>query len=145
MGGSEIIFCAYFRHCLRPLCSTLSTWFIISIRSLGFSGECLGQHAGSDQAANLGDGNGACELVSFVLLHSWHGLDVTCELIIHFLWCVVNETGVIRWNYGDAQLGACKETIQGGNHFRYWVQNGPNGNRSVFLKPNRVGERCELT
>ena len=28
-------------------------------RSFGFSGECLGQHSGSDQAANLGDGNGS--------------------------------------------------------------------------------------
>ena len=28
------------------------------LRSFGFSGECLGQHDGSDQAANLGDGNG---------------------------------------------------------------------------------------
>jgi hypothetical protein len=27
-------------------------------RSFGFSGECLGQHAGSDQGADLGDGNG---------------------------------------------------------------------------------------
>ena len=37
--------------------------------SFGFSGECLGQHSGSDQAANLGDGNGysmlhPCFLVS---------------------------------------------------------------------------------
>ncbi|KAF8963025.1 hypothetical protein BDZ97DRAFT_1732534 [Flammula alnicola] len=68
--------------------------------SFGFSGECLGQHSGSDQEANLGDGNG-----------------------------YLNETSVIRWNYGDPQLGSCTETIQGGNHFRYWVQNGPNGNR----------------
>jgi hypothetical protein len=43
------------------------------------------------------------------------------------------ETAVIRWNYGDPQLGACKETIEGGNHFRYWVQNGDSGNRCVAL------------
>jgi len=73
--------------------------------SFGFSGECLGQHDGSDQAANLGDGNG-----------------------------YKNETAVIRWDYGDPELGSCKETIQGGNHFRYWVQNGPNGNSgSIFM------------
>lgn len=41
----------------------------------------------------------------------------------------MNETAEIRWNYGDAQLGACKETIEGGDHFRYWPQNGPQGNR----------------
>jgi hypothetical protein len=72
--------------------------------SFGFSDECLGQHAGEQQAADLGDGNG----------HK-------------------NETAVIRWNYGDAQLGACKETIQGGNHFRYWVQNGPSANSGAIF------------
>jgi len=34
-------------------------------RSFGFSGECLGQHSGSDQAANLGDGNGSSVYFSF--------------------------------------------------------------------------------
>jgi len=72
--------------------------------SLGFSNECLGQHSGSLQAANLGDGNG-----------------------------YVNETAEIRWNYGDAQLGACRETIQGGSHFRYWIQNGPQGNSGAIF------------
>ncbi|KAJ2934488.1 hypothetical protein H1R20_g2608, partial [Candolleomyces eurysporus] len=73
--------------------------------SLGFSGNCLGQQADSFQAANLGDGNGD-----------------------------KNETAVMRWNYGDAQLGSCRETIQGGNHFRYWIQNGPQRNSgAVFM------------
>ncbi|KAJ3568247.1 hypothetical protein NP233_g5837 [Leucocoprinus birnbaumii] len=72
--------------------------------SFGFSGECLGQHSGSDQEANLGDGNG-----------------------------YLNETGVIRLDYGDPQLGTCKETIQGGNHFRYWVQNGPSANSGAIF------------
>ena len=45
-----------------------------------------------------------------------------------------NETAVIRYNYGDPSLGTCQETIQGGNHFRYWVQNGPQRNSSaVFM------------
>lgn len=45
-----------------------------------------------------------------------------------------NETAVIRYNYGDPALGTCQETIQGGNHFRYWVQNGPQRNSSaVFM------------
>uniref|UniRef100_A0A8H7XQU2 Uncharacterized protein n=2 Tax=Psilocybe cubensis TaxID=181762 RepID=A0A8H7XQU2_PSICU len=72
--------------------------------SLGFSGECLGQHSGSDQGANLGDGDG-----------------------------FQNETSVIRWNYGDPQLGSCKETIEGGNHFRYWVQDGPSANSGAIF------------
>jgi len=72
--------------------------------SLGFSNECLGQHSGAPQQANLGDGNG-----------------------------YVDETSEIRWNYGDAQLGACKETVEGGTHFRYWFQNGPQGNSGAII------------
>ncbi|KAJ3871612.1 hypothetical protein F5879DRAFT_430342 [Lentinula edodes] len=63
--------------------------------SLGFAGECLGNHLGDDQQANLGDGNG-----------------------------LINQTGVMRWDYGNVQTGTCEETIDGGNHFRYWIQNG---------------------
>ncbi|KAJ6583879.1 hypothetical protein DFH09DRAFT_1143695 [Mycena vulgaris] len=73
--------------------------------SIDFSGECLGQHQGTPQQANLGDGNG-----------------------------FLNETAVLRYNYHDAQLGTCQETIQGGNHFRYWTQNGRSANSSaVFM------------
>lgn len=73
--------------------------------AVGFSGECLGQHAGNGQGANLGDGLG-----------------------------YRNETAVIRWNYGDPQLGTCRESIEGGNHFRYWTQNGKSANSgAVFM------------
>ncbi|TCD70162.1 hypothetical protein EIP91_004632 [Steccherinum ochraceum] len=63
--------------------------------SFGYASECLGQHLGDDQAANVGDGQG-----------------------------LLNETAVIRWDYGDPELGSCKETIEGGGHFRYWPQIG---------------------
>ncbi|KAJ1303232.1 hypothetical protein OPQ81_011430 [Rhizoctonia solani] len=69
--------------------------------SMDFSGECLGQHLGSDQQANLGDGRGA-----------------------------VNETAVMRYNYKDPYVGTCRETIEGGNHFRYWVQKST---KAVFM------------
>ncbi|KAH8981883.1 hypothetical protein EDB92DRAFT_1952784 [Lactarius akahatsu] len=72
--------------------------------SIGFAGECLGQHSGSNQAANLGDGHG-----------------------------YLNETAVMRWDYGDPTLGTCKETVQGGNHFRYWTQTGSEANRCALL------------
>ncbi|KAH8104647.1 hypothetical protein BXZ70DRAFT_921860 [Cristinia sonorae] len=73
--------------------------------SFGFSSECLGQHLGDEQGANLGDGHGT-----------------------------LNETAVIRWNYGDPELGSCRETIEGGNHFRFWVQDGPEGKSgAIFL------------
>ncbi|KAH9976550.1 hypothetical protein BJV74DRAFT_861849 [Russula compacta] len=65
------------------------------LQSFGFASECLGQHSGSDQEANLGDGQG-----------------------------YLNETAVIRYDYGDPTLGTCKETVEGGNHFRYWRQTG---------------------
>lgn len=45
----------------------------------------------------------------------------------------VNETAVIRWDYGDPVLGTCKESIEGGNHFRYWIQNGGDANTCVII------------
>ncbi|KAJ7490588.1 hypothetical protein FB451DRAFT_622396 [Mycena latifolia] len=72
--------------------------------SIGFAGECLGQHQGDPQQANLGDGNG-----------------------------FLNETGELRWDYGDPSLGTCQETIKGGNHFRYWPQHGASANSSAWF------------
>ncbi|KAL1408791.1 hypothetical protein Q8F55_005604 [Vanrija albida] len=67
----------------------------------GLSTECLGGGFGSKQNASL---------------------DATHR----------NETqiGVLRQNYGDPYLGACKETFDGGNHLRYWRQNSTN---ALFL------------
>ncbi|KAI9058229.1 hypothetical protein FKP32DRAFT_1581667 [Trametes sanguinea] len=72
--------------------------------SVGFGAECLGQHAGDAQTANLGDGKGQ-----------------------------VNETSELRWDYGDPSLGTCTETIKGGNHFRYWVQDGSKANSGAIF------------
>ncbi|KAH9936142.1 uncharacterized protein B0H18DRAFT_972465, partial [Fomitopsis serialis] len=74
--------------------------------SFGYSTECLGQHDGTPQRADLGDGNGS-----------------------------TNQTAEIRWDYGDPELGTCQETIQGGSHFRYWIQNGNSMTRAgaVFM------------
>ncbi|KAG8860826.1 hypothetical protein FRB96_003559 [Tulasnella sp. 330] len=63
--------------------------------SIGFAIECLGLHQGTLQSVNLGDGRG-----------------------------YVNETAVIRWDYGNPLVGTCEETFFGGNHFRYWRQIG---------------------
>jgi hypothetical protein len=35
----------------------------------------------------------------------------------------------MRLDYGDPTLGTCKETVEGGNHFRYWVQSGGSADR----------------
>ncbi|EIW59158.1 uncharacterized protein TRAVEDRAFT_28476 [Trametes versicolor FP-101664 SS1] len=72
--------------------------------SVGFGAECLGQHAGDAQTANLGDGKGQ-----------------------------VNETSELRWDYGDPELGTCQETIKGGNHFRYWVQDGSQADSGAYF------------
>lgn len=101
---------------------TVAFLLCVLLRSFGFSAECLGQHAGAPQTADLGDGNGSGQ-------SSPRGPTRIWLIITNIVLSSVNETGVIRLNYGDAQLGACKETIQGGNHFRYWIQNGPQGNR----------------
>lgn len=45
----------------------------------------------------------------------------------------VNQTAVIRWDYGNVQLGTCEETIDGGNHIRYWIQNGSNANSGAIF------------
>jgi len=69
--------------------------FIAYAQSVGFGGECLSAHLGGDQMANLGDGSG-----------------------------VVVQEAVHRQDYGDPSFGVCQETINGGNHFRIWTQNG---------------------
>ncbi|GJJ14089.1 hypothetical protein Clacol_008346 [Clathrus columnatus] len=78
-------------------------------RSVNFSTECLDQHLGGPQTANLGDGNG-----------------------------FTNQTAEIREDFGNALLGTCLESLIGGNHFRYWRQNGPEANTgALFLaRPN---------
>lgn len=45
----------------------------------------------------------------------------------------MNETAELRWDYGDPSLGTCEESIQGGDHFRYWVQNGKSANSSAIF------------
>ncbi|KAK8864254.1 hypothetical protein IAR55_001500 [Kwoniella newhampshirensis] len=68
--------------------------FLNYMLTAGLGEECLGQHLGSDQSANLGDGQGN-----------------------------VTEVEELRYNYGDPYIGTCQETFQGGLHLRYWIQN----------------------
>ncbi|WWD17449.1 hypothetical protein CI109_101890 [Kwoniella shandongensis] len=68
--------------------------FLNYMLTAGLGEECLGQHLGSDQSANLGDGKGN-----------------------------VTEVEELRYNYGDPYIGTCQETFQGGLHLRYWIQN----------------------
>lgn len=77
--------------------------FLDFMVSIDMAGECLGQHDGNIQTANLGDGNG-----------------------------YVNST-TLRYDYGDPSLGTCKETILGGNHLRYFNQNGSQADSGAWF------------
>ena len=43
------------------------------------------------------------------------------------------NNGVLRYNYGLASVGTCRETFQGGNHFRWFIQNTKQAGTAVFL------------
>ncbi|GAA5932218.1 uncharacterized protein JCM15063_001157 [Sporobolomyces koalae] len=70
--------------------------------SLRFSPQCFQWYEErSQQAANLGDGNGP-----------------------------LNQTTIFRYKYDDPVLGTCSQTLQGGNHFRVFQQNGTNNGQA---------------
>lgn len=73
-------------------------------QSLNFSTECFGQHSGGYQAANLGDGNGS-----------------------------INQTGLFRYDFGNTGTGTCIESLDGGNHMRFWRQNGSSENTGAYF------------
>jgi hypothetical protein len=75
-------------------------------KSLGFSIECLDQHKGGPMQADLGDGNGR-----------------------------VDQTVELREDFGVSFLGigTCLESLNGGNHFRMWRQNGPKANSGALF------------
>ena len=78
--------------------------------------ECFGAHLGAPQTANLGDGNGA-----------------------------VNQTIELRNDYGNPDIGACWESLVGGNHLRMWRQNGPNAHtNALFLAYVNVNTMCHI-
>jgi len=78
--------------------------FLNWAQSLDMSTECLGQHLGGPQAANLGDGNGA-----------------------------VNQTVELRADFGNDILGTCLESLIGGNHLRMFRQNGTQANTGALF------------
>ncbi|KAF5380242.1 hypothetical protein D9757_008207 [Collybiopsis confluens] len=102
-GGSMLDASAGFGEPLNVIISGLSSPGVLDptktfynyAKAIGFSYECLGLHIGNPQQANLGDGRG------------W-----------------INETAVLREDYGNPGLGTCGESLVGGNHFRIWQQEG---------------------
>ncbi|KAJ7695015.1 hypothetical protein B0H14DRAFT_3100567 [Mycena olivaceomarginata] len=72
--------------------------------ALGYADDCLGMHLGGPQAANLGDGNG-----------------------------YVNQTQMLREDFGSTPIGTCLETLIGGNHYRVFRQNGSEANSGALF------------
>ncbi|KAN0124287.1 hypothetical protein V8E52_001936 [Russula decolorans] len=64
----------------------------------------IGFPPGAPQTANLGDGNG------------W-----------------VNQTMELRNDYGNPDIGACWESLVGGNHLRLWRKNGPKAHTNALF------------
>lgn len=85
--------------------------FLIWATALGFGVSCLGQ--GNNEGfmyANLGEEN------PDVLQGSMSG-----------------NNGVLRWNYGLPSVGTCRETIEGGMHFRWFQQHTRKAGTAIFL------------
>ncbi|KAI0289482.1 hypothetical protein BC826DRAFT_957107 [Russula brevipes] len=78
--------------------------FVHFANAIGFAKECLNVHLGAPQTANLGDG------------HGW-----------------TNQIMELREDSGNSAIGACSETVKGGNHLRMWRQNGPTANTSALF------------
>ncbi|KAH9987858.1 hypothetical protein BJV77DRAFT_1173278 [Russula vinacea] len=78
--------------------------FVHFANALGFGQECFGAHLGAPQTANLGDGNGS-----------------------------KNQTIELRKDFGNPVIGSCWESLLGGNHLRYWRQNGPKANTGALF------------
>ncbi|ORY89386.1 hypothetical protein BCR35DRAFT_300550 [Leucosporidium creatinivorum] len=79
--------------------------------SIQYSEEFLGQSLGERQAANLGDGNGQ-----------------------------LNQTDILRYNFGDPNYGTLQESINGGSHVRYWKQNGSEADSGAWFVAASVEE-----
>ncbi|KAJ7105748.1 hypothetical protein C8R43DRAFT_1092104 [Mycena crocata] len=88
----------------------LSTRGIVNYgNALGYGDDCFGIHLGGPQAADLGDGNG-----------------------------MVNQTQMMREDFGSAAIGTCLETLMGGNHYRVFRQTGPQANSgALFLAASK--------
>jgi hypothetical protein len=89
--------------------------FLAFMQSVDMSAECLGLSEAASLSANLGDGQGT-----------------------------VNATTTLRYNFGDPSTGTCTETIEGGNHLRYWQQTGSAANSSAYFLAVSVEQNVTL-
>ncbi|GAA5911231.1 uncharacterized protein JCM6883_001949 [Sporobolomyces salmoneus] len=103
-AGGEPLNVVISLHSDRRILDDFDT-FLDYCASLRFSRQCF-QWADGDslQAANLGDGNE-----------------------------FVNQSTILRYNYDDPIFGTCSESLQGGNHFRIFHQNGTNADTGAWF------------
>ncbi|BGP55562.1 hypothetical protein JCM8202v2_003167 [Rhodotorula sphaerocarpa] len=78
--------------------------FIDYAHSLNFSTDCLGVTLGGTQSADLGDGLG------------FHP-----------------QANILREDFGNLERGTCDESLQGGNHFRMFHQNGSSADSGAWF------------
>ncbi|CAO1629709.1 unnamed protein product [Sympodiomycopsis kandeliae] len=89
--------------------------FLLWATSINFGVSCLGQANGTLQYTDLGDGRG-------------QRAQGTGD----------GANGVLRFNYYSPYVGTCRETFEGGNHFRWWKQNGTEADSgAIFLAASR--------
>ncbi|WFD43204.1 hypothetical protein MPSI1_001859 [Malassezia psittaci] len=85
--------------------------FLVWATALGFGVSCLGQgNSEGFMYANLGTENPNVRQGS-----------------------LSGNNGVMRWNYGLPEIGTCRETIQGGNHFRWFTQHTRQAGTAIFI------------
>ncbi|KAJ7141331.1 hypothetical protein C8R44DRAFT_866964 [Mycena epipterygia] len=89
--------------------------FLQYAQTIGFNVECLGQHLGTPQSANLGDGRGD-----------------------------VNETEVLRESFGIPGVGTCLESLTGDNHFSVFPQTGSGALFLAVSKEENVNESHDI-
>ncbi|WFD37036.1 hypothetical protein MCUN1_003928 [Malassezia cuniculi] len=85
--------------------------FLLWATSIQFGVSCLGQgDEDSFQYANLGKENPNVRQGS-----------------------ASGNNGVLRWNYGNPSVGTCRQTLVGGNHFRWYIQKTAKSGTAIFL------------
>lgn len=47
--------------------------------------------------------------------------------------CTDNQSTLLRENFGDPAFGTCRETFDGGFHYRVWRQNGTEANSGAWF------------
>jgi hypothetical protein len=110
---------------LRKVCPMLCTsqkhiFYLLLIRSLRYSEECLGLHYGTIHEADLGDGGGRTREV-FLARQSYFPIWGSC-------WESIAGTYLVPLSSSFTM-----QPFAGGQHFRAWKQNGTLANSGAWF------------